>query len=89
MLAEMNANMETNQAKLEADRKADQEYMQDMLARIGTNRETHCKALKEMQARMKDNGESDRLSCLQNGGGQKNRSGRNKSRNTIHMVEVG
>jgi histidinol-phosphate/aromatic aminotransferase/cobyric acid decarboxylase-like protein len=54
----MNANMKTNQAKLEADRKTDQEHMQDMLARIDTNRETHCEALKKMQARMKDTLES-------------------------------
>jgi hypothetical protein len=40
MLAEINANMETNQATLEADRKVDQEHMQDMLTRTDTNKKT-------------------------------------------------
>jgi hypothetical protein len=54
MLAEMNANMKANQEKADANAKA----TQDMLAKIDTNRGTHCKPLKEMQARMKDTMES-------------------------------
>jgi hypothetical protein len=48
MLAKMNANMKANQEKADANTKT----MQDMLVKIDTNRETHCKALKEMQAKM-------------------------------------
>jgi hypothetical protein len=57
-MQEMTARMEINQAKLEVERKVDQEHMQDMLARIDTNRETDCKALKEIQAKTKDMMES-------------------------------
>jgi hypothetical protein len=54
VLAEMNGNMKANQEKADANAKA----MQDMLARIDTNRGTHCEALNDMQARMKDTMES-------------------------------
>jgi hypothetical protein len=50
MLAEINADMETNQAKLEADRKDDQEHMKDMLAGIDTNRKTDYEELKKLKA---------------------------------------
>jgi septation ring formation regulator EzrA len=54
MLAKMNENIKVNQKKVDANKKA----MQDMPAKIDTNRETHGKALKEMQAKMKDTMES-------------------------------
>jgi hypothetical protein len=44
---EMTARMEINQAKLEADRRADQRHMQDMLTRMDTS---HKKMMAEMRA---------------------------------------
>jgi hypothetical protein len=43
----MTARMETNQAKLEADRNADQEHMQDMLARMNASRQDDQEEMKE------------------------------------------
>jgi hypothetical protein len=55
--------------------------MQDKLAKIDTNKETHCKVLKEMQAKIRLDAESDRFFSLQNGGKHKSQLGRNESHN--------
>jgi hypothetical protein len=62
--------------------------MQDMLAKIDIYKEKHC-AKGNASKNERHHGESERFSSLQNGGGEKNRSERNESRNTIHTVRVG
>jgi hypothetical protein len=52
MLAEMNANIKANQAKTEVNRKADQEHMQDMLARMDANRKDDQDEMKDMLERL-------------------------------------
>jgi hypothetical protein len=54
-MQEMTARMEINQAKLEADRKADQGHMQNMLAKMDTNQEKVYAIHKEMMAKIDDN----------------------------------
>jgi hypothetical protein len=49
MLAEMSANMKANQGKADANTRA----MQDMLAKVDTNRETNSEALKERRSKIK------------------------------------
>jgi hypothetical protein len=51
-MQEMMARMEINQAKLEADRKADQGHMQDMLTRMDTNTKAMQEDIKTNQAKM-------------------------------------
>jgi hypothetical protein len=46
-MQEMTSRMETNQAKLEADRNADQEHMQDMLAGMNASRKDDQEEMKE------------------------------------------
>jgi hypothetical protein len=52
MPSEMNANMKANQVKTEANRKADQEHMQDMLARMDANRKDNQEEMKDLLARL-------------------------------------
>jgi predicted RNA-binding protein Jag len=61
-MQEMTARMETNQAKLEAHRKANQEHMQDMLARMDAAEKTSNRMESEMsQAETSESRNSDTL----------------------------
>jgi hypothetical protein len=58
-----------------------------MEAKIDTNRETKYDALKDMQTENERHGEWNRFSSLQNGGRQKNQSGRNECHNMWSEVD--
>jgi hypothetical protein len=75
----MTARMEINQAKLEADRKADHGHMQGMLTRMDADR-------KDDQEKMKDMMESQIGFLVSRVEAVRNRSGRYGGRNTIHTV---